>query len=146
MSGTGTRVPDLLRRFAPTPHSARVWIKGVEIELQTDDVEIVAIMQRRRDAAPKAISSTSLLVKVIRDHNCPTDGSNITVISAPPLTTFVVGTNTVLMLDCERREILGFLASSVSAQRFADELLPNLLDRLKNAEAPEPIERASGHP
>jgi hypothetical protein len=55
-----------------------------------------------------------------------------------------VGTHTVLVLDCERREILGFLASSISAERFADELLPTLLDRLAPADAAELRERVAG--
>jgi len=135
-------VPDLLRRFAPTPYSTRVLIHGVETEFHTDDVEIVAKMQpMTRDSI--RCGSQTLLAKVIRDREAPTSDSEVSIISAPPLTTLLVGTGTVLVLDCERREILGFLASSISAARFVDELLPNLLDRLGKLGATESCERAA---
>lgn len=146
MSAPGAGVPDLLRRFAPTPHTTRVLFYGVEIELHTDDVEIVAKMQPIARNPVRGGSQASLLARVIRDHGTPPDDSLVTIISAPPLTTLLVGTGTVLVLDCERREMLGFLASSISAERFIDELLPILLDRLRRTEAAASRERAASSP
>ena len=144
MSATETGVPDLLRRFAPTPHSTRAWMKGFEIDLSTDDVEIVATMQRTNTPGIGTTPRASLRIRVIRDALSTANSSDVAIISAPPLTTLLLGTDSVLVLDCERREILGFLASSVSAERFADELLPTLLDRLENAETAQSIVRTSG--
>jgi hypothetical protein len=146
VSSAETGVPDLLRRFAPTPHSTRVLMNDVEIEFHTDDVEIVARMQPRTCDSISSGSHTLLLAKVVRDQDAPPGDSGVTIISAPPLTTLLVGTGTVLVLDCERREVLGFLASSVSAARFVDELLPTLLDRLATADAPELRERIADCP
>jgi len=142
VSSAETGVPDLLRRFAPTPHSTRVLIHNVEIEFHTDDVEIVARMQPWTCGSIGPGSHTLLLAKVIRDRDAPSGDSGVSIISAPPLTTLLVGTGTVLVLDCERREILGFLASSISAARFVDELLPILLERLGRFRAAESCERA----
>jgi hypothetical protein len=142
VSAMQTGVPDLLRRFAPTPHYTRVLINGVEIEFHTDDVEIVAKMQPMTLSSVR-IGAQTLLAKVIRDREAPPGDSGVSIISAPPLTTLLVGTGTVLVLDCERREILGFLAFSVSAERFVDELLPTLLDRLGKLGATESCERAA---
>jgi hypothetical protein len=66
VSATETVVPDLLRRFAPTPRYAKVLMKGLEIELHTDDVEIVATMQTRNGATTVAASRASLLARVIQ--------------------------------------------------------------------------------
>jgi hypothetical protein len=143
VSATETEVPDLLRRFAPTPYSTRVLINSVEIEFHTDDVEIVAKMQPMTGSLACRGSQTLLQARVIRDQNIPPGDSRVTTISAPPLTMLRVGAGTVLVLDCDRREILGFLASSVPAERFIDELLPILLDQLTKAEPVESRERAA---
>ncbi len=137
MISTGTAVPDLLRRFAPTPHHTRICLNDIEIELYTNDAEIVSKVQPRTSALPGAKARTSLVLKIIRDHDAPQDDSTVTVLSAPPLTTLMVGTGTLLVLDGLRGVILGFLASSISAERFVDELLPILLDRLKRVGSTE---------
>ncbi len=131
MSTMETGVPDLLRRFAPAPHSTKVLINNIEVELHTDDVEIVARMQPKNGDTADPRSRISLLAKIVRDYGAPLIGSTVTIISAPPLTALLVGTGTALVLDSELCEILGFLASSVSAEQFVNELLPTLLDRLK---------------
>ncbi len=135
MSTTEAAVPDLLRRFAPTPQSSRTLISGVRVELQSDDVEIVARMQPKAGDSIGSASQTLLLAKVVRDRDAPPDASGVTIISAPPLITLLAGIGTVLVLDCQRREIVGFLGSSISAERFVDELLPTLVDRLKMVDA-----------
>jgi hypothetical protein len=144
VSRTETAVPDLLRRFAPTPQSTKALICGVDVELYSNDVEILARMQPKTGESIGPGSQNLLRAKVVRDHDAPTDASGVTIISAPPLVTLLAGTGTVLVLDCQRREIIGFLASSVSAERFVDELLPTLLDRLKMVDASESRERIVG--
>ena len=56
----------------------------------------------------------------------------VVVISAWPLVTLLAGTGTMLALDGQRREILGFLSSAVSAEQFVNELLPILLRRFRS--------------
>ena len=134
-------VPDLLRRFAPTPHVAEVTIGAFPLTVQTDDLRIIAAMQRTGVAEDKSSFRNSMLVRVVRD-DVPMGDAKVLLISAPPLVTLIVGTSTTLTLDCGRREILGFLSRSVSPERFAGELLPLLLQRFRS-EIPEPLNRAT---
>jgi hypothetical protein len=122
-------VPDLLRRFAPTPHLANVVIEGFPLAVQTNDLQIITEMQRTCAEEVKSRSDSPLLVRVVRDEDAPADDAEVVVISAWPLLILTVGTGTTIVLDCERREILGFLSLTVSAERFAEELLPTLLKR-----------------
>jgi hypothetical protein len=135
VSTTETNVPDLLRRFAPAPHRARVVIGEIEFAVQSNDPEVVAAIQRAGFGGRKERHSTVLAMKVIRDRCAPRDSSNLTILSSWPLTTLLIGTGTVLTLDCERCEIMGFLAPTVPADRFVDELLPLLLDRLRRSKS-----------
>jgi hypothetical protein len=131
-----TNVPDLLQRFATAPHRAQVVIGTIEIAVQSNDPDVIAAIQRACISGGSERYSTFLAMKVIRDRSAPHDGSNLTVLSVGPLTTLLVGTGSVLTLDCERCEILGFLAPPVSADRFVNELLPLLLDRWQRSESP----------
>lgn len=137
-------VPDLLRRFAPTPHVAEVTIGVFSLTVQTDDRRIIAAMQQTSVAEDKSSSLNSIMVRVVRD-DVPMGDAKVLLISAPPLITLIVGTGTTLTLDCERREMLGFLSRSISAERFSGELLPLLLGRFRS-EIPEPLDQATKQP
>lgn len=132
MSTPQEAVPDLLRRFVSTPHFADVVLEGIPLSVQTNDLQIVTEMQRSTSQEVNLQFSRAVLVRVIRDHDAPVQNSEITMLSAGPLVTLVVGTGTALALDCERREILGFLSSSVSPERLVRELLPILLRRFSS--------------
>jgi hypothetical protein len=135
MSNGSAGVPDLLRRFAPAPYCASLAIGDAAIELRTNDVDLLAAMRRAALAHTNGQHATSLFVKVIRDCDAPSVGSQLTLLSAWPLATLLLGTGTVLTIDCERHEIVGFLAPAVAAERFVHELLPMLLDFLRRGEA-----------
>jgi hypothetical protein len=130
MSALETAVPDLLRRFVPTPYRLHTAIRNTMLELQTNDLEIISALQQAA-RTPNADCAGPLLMKVIRDHDVTSDGNEPLALTAWPVATLMVGTNTVLALDRERREVLGFLAASISANRFVEELLPLLFDLLR---------------
>lgn len=132
MSMQQEAVPDLLRRFAPTPYSADVVLEGIPLAVQTNDLQIITEMQKGRSEEANLQFPRAVLVRVIRDHDAPVKTSEITMLSAGPLVTLLVGTGTTLALDCERREVLGFLSSSVSPERLVRELLPILLRRFSS--------------
>jgi len=122
-------IPDLLRRFVPTPHETAAVIGDLKIRLQSNDIELLAAMH------PAATNNTndkgataSLLMRLIRDDEAPSDTSRLVLLSSGPLITLFVGIGTVLTLDCERREISGFVAASIPAARVVTELLPMILD------------------
>jgi hypothetical protein len=125
-------VPDLLRRFAPTPYSADVVLEGIALTVQTNDPQIITEMQTGRSQEINLQFPRAMLVRVVRDHDAPVQNSEITMLSAGPLVTLLVGTGTTIALDCDRREVLGFLSSAVSPERLVRELLPILLKRFSS--------------
>ena len=134
MITTDGSVPDLLRRFTPTPYQLKVVLDDIALVLQTNDPDLIS----ETKAASRNVagsSTTHLLVRVIRDYDVPGDGTDIVIVSAPPVTSLVVGRCSLIALDCERRELLGFLAASVSADMFTHQLLPILLDLLRRYSA-----------
>jgi hypothetical protein len=135
MSTASIRVPDLLRRFAPAPHCVSAVIGDIELELHTNDATLSAALQRAGTPSRSGESAVSLDLKVIRDCDAPSGGSDVTVLSAWPLTMLLMGAGTMLVMDSERREILSFLAPAITADRFVHELLPMLLEYLQSGTA-----------
>jgi len=135
MNANGPGVPDLLRRFTPTPHSVHVSFRQFEISLQTNDAELAVAMELAGEPRTNDRQGLLLLARIIRDYEAPEDSSQLTLLSHGPLLTLVLGTGTMLTMDCGRRELMGFLAPAVPTQRVLDELLPLLLDRLSDAAA-----------
>lgn len=122
-------VPDLLRRFVPTPHHLDLLFMGLPLSVQTNDLDLLDQMQSASQARDSEVPP-ALLLKVIRDHDVVNDSTDRTLISAGPLVTMTIGGCSVLMLDCERREILGFLSACVTSDIFISEFLPSLLARI----------------
>lgn len=133
MTLTPTGVPDLLRRFAPAPHSAMIDAGAIALRVETNDPAIISELQQAGVQRRHCDSEGLLFLKIIRDNDAPGDGGGVTVLSAYPLVTVRVGSGTVLMLDCERREALGFLAPDLTAKEFADTLFPLVCNLLVNS-------------
>jgi uncharacterized protein YebE (UPF0316 family) len=133
MNAATPTVPDLLRRFVPTPYVALVEIGDLAVRVETNDLAIIAEMQGVGVQSNAPDSVEPLFLKVIRDQDVPGNGRDITLLSAYPLAAFLMGTGTVFALDCERREALGFIAQEVTAAEFADTLFPIIRDLLMGA-------------
>lgn len=140
MSTLQEAVPDLLRRFSSTPHVANVVVEGIALTLQTNDLQIIAALQHITSGGIDLEGHCSILVRVVRDDDATGNDSEMIVISAWPLVTLMVGAGTMIALDGERREVLGFLSPAVSAERFVNELLPILLRRFRS----EPLDERRG--
>ena len=124
-------VPDLLRRFTPTPHHLNLVLMDIPLTLQTNDPDLfgrMKIASQQRES-----HESTLLVKVIRDYDAVCEAMETTLLSAEPLTTVIIGGQSLIVLDCERHEILGFLSPSVSSDLFVFELLPLLLARFSGS-------------
>jgi hypothetical protein len=130
-------VPDLLRRFISTPHRARVLLGDAELAAETNDLALLIVMRQAATAESNDRLRRTLRMKLVRDPDAPCDCTHVTVIRAWPLLTLLAGTGTVLSLDLERDEILGFVAADVSAERIWEELLPMLLMPFSQAPSPE---------
>jgi hypothetical protein len=144
MSTLREAIPDLLRRFSRTPHIANVVIERVALTVQTNDLHIIAALRPLASGEIDLGGCSPILVRAVRDDDAPRDVSQIVVISAWPLVTLLAGPGSVLVLDGERREILGFLSPAVPAERFVNELLPILLRRYRTETLQEDRELASG--
>ena len=136
MNTADLQVPDLLRRFSSAPHCSVGRLQDFEVTLQTNDLDLVSSLQAVGQTSSDTQNNSPLFVKIVRDCESLADVSKPTVLSAWPLTTLLCGTGTVLTLDCERREILGFVAAGISADRVIHELLPILLQHLRDPRQP----------
>jgi len=130
MSTNASGVPDLLRRFTPMSHCLSLTVRGFHVSLQTNDAELAAAMKRAGEAQTDDSQRRPLLMSLIRDGDAPPGSAQVTLLAPWPLVTLLLGTGTVLTLDCERRELIGFLAPAVPAERVIDDLLPLLLDHV----------------
>jgi hypothetical protein len=118
--------PDLLRRFVPTPYvfskcdgPNRLFVESNDLEIALS-VRQAAIVYRNRPGG--------LLCKLIRDMAGPVDCSEITIVSDGTLRVLYLGRGTILILDHERSELLGFIARNVKVQELVSSLIPALLD------------------
>jgi hypothetical protein len=133
MTLTSTGVPDLLRRFAPAPYSEIIGAGDIALRVETNDPAIISEMQQAGVQRSHRDSGGLLFLKVIRDKDAPCGGRAVIVLSAYPLVTLRVGIGTMIMLDCERREALGFLAPELTAKEFAGTLFPLICNLLVNS-------------
>jgi hypothetical protein len=131
MNLSDSAIPDLLRRFAPATHELCVWVDGIAVTLRSNDARIVSALHKAGTRDGWVRPAHSVLVKVIRDEDASIDQSNVTVVTSWPLVTILRGPGTMICLDCERREILGFVAPDVSAEEFVSQLLPLALEHLR---------------
>jgi hypothetical protein len=123
MTETTSGVPDLLQRFVPTPFSASFTIDDADVTLHSN-----ADLAANHQATTSHGASDKITGTIVHDPEAPNDGSDIIVIKAWPVATVLVGTGTVLALDCERSEIVGFLSPAVSSVRLVNELLPMMVE------------------
>lgn len=124
MTATTCGVPDLLQRFVPTPFATAIIVKGAGVTLHSN-VDFAGVT---RQAGSSEYPLETLTATVVCDLEAPQADAEVTLIRSWPVATVLVGAGTILALDCERAEILGFLAPSVSAARFVNDLLPMVID------------------
>jgi hypothetical protein len=128
MTASESVIPDLLRRFVPTPYQCRVQLNGVDLDLHTNDSELISELSRPADHELVGCLKLSLSAKIVRDDDAPSDQSETIVLSSEAVVTILMGTGTILCLDCECRELLGFVAPHVSASDVVNSLLSLAID------------------
>lgn len=116
MSSEGVRIPDLLRRFVATPHTFTAGVDENSVRLETNDRAILSEFQSQVQYLPR-----SYTWKLIRDDATST-GQETTVIVSGPLLTVLLGTETWVVVDRERRQVVGFVASDVNAGKLLNRL------------------------
>jgi len=132
-------VPDLLRRHIATPYISTVFTDGGLVTLETNDMELSNTIRhelsRGRKHRPRHSESGPQHWKLIRDDAAPRGGDEITVLAAMTLQTLLFGNGTIITVDRERREVLGFIAPDVTRPVFSTDLLPLILTFLRSAKA-----------
>ena len=130
MSIETCHVPDLLRRFVPTPHSCVFRIGNSYARLKTNDPTLADTIQKAKVCRGKSDAPEGSEWKLIRDNQAPCGGREVSSFSAGPIGTLLLGPGTLIAVDRERREILGFIAPDISGEEFAAIALPLILDLL----------------
>jgi len=118
-------IPDLLRRFVPTPHTTVLSHPDGELRIESNDpVYEQYLLEHFSNASPDALLRAIEHLKLIVEHSLPQDGEDLTRLDAAHLRTVLRGTNTILIHDSETRELFVFLAKGVSREELVQRLLP----------------------
>lgn len=122
---TVTRLPDLLRRFAATPYQFTAFLYSTTITFETNDQELLTAFRTGAEQLEGVLASSdkSWYWKVVRDYDVSQGVTDSFLFSGQRLSTIFLGTGTVVAIDWDRGELLGFVAASVPAQHLLDLLL-----------------------
>jgi len=130
MSPETSHVPDLLRRFVATPNSSVFRIGSTYARLKTNDPTLADAIQSATVCQENSDAQTDSDWKLIRDEQAPCGGREVSVLLAAPIGTVLLGPGTVIAVDRERHEVLGFIAPDISGEEFAAIALPLILSLL----------------
>ena len=130
MSPETSHVPDLLRRFVATPNSYVFRIGSTYARLETNDPTLADIIQSATVCQESSAAQKDSYWKLIRDEQAPCGGKEVSVLSTTPIGTVLLGPGTVIAVDRERHEVLGFIAPDISGEEFAAIALPLILSLL----------------
>jgi hypothetical protein len=125
VGGVTATVPDLLRRFVPTPHGHTLSNQRGTTVIESNDENFAdELFGRFRRLAPESLPEAMEYVRVIVEDSLAEDGDALTRVDAGPLRTLLRGTTTMLIYDSESRELFAFIAQGVSCNEFYQRLLP----------------------
>jgi hypothetical protein len=127
--------PDLLRRFVPTSHISAFSIGDIRVRLETNDPAMITALQARFDSPLADCAGAQYLWKLIREEEATGSGPEITILSSLGVSTILLGTKTVVVIDYQRHEVLGFIAADISADQFVSILTPVVRDLIQKAGA-----------
>ena len=123
-----TQNPDLLRRFVVTPQHTVVTFEDKSIEIESNDRNITAQIAKFLRAHAELDTVHGLrLVRIVRDGNVTSDGTNFTCVHSGPVVVLLRGSTTSFYLDVALGELLGFIAADVDITELRQRLLPAIL-------------------
>jgi hypothetical protein len=128
--------PDLVKRFVPTPISANVQFAGVNAFVETNDPAILDGL-REFEGRPSA-PGKRFVCRFIRDENVRAPLADPTVIHQDPVLFLSMGPSCLIAIDCETRELFGFLGSAVEPSEFRGAVLPLLRELMEHAVGTSP--------
>lgn len=118
--------PDLLRRFTPTPYVFELATDNNLIRIEADDLEIALAVRRAAKLQHKRKTLAIQSWRMVRDHDAPRLGADLSVFSTQKLRTLLHRSGTLLVADLETRSVFGFIGAGISARQLTEELLPLL--------------------
>jgi hypothetical protein len=126
MNPDSSGVPDLLRRFVERPYAVGFGSGDAAVRIESNEFAIVSNMHSTM-VSQSGFETEILNWRLIRDEQAPCDGKELTILASGAVSTLLAGTGTIIAIDHERREVLGFIAANVSAEEFVTSLLPVIL-------------------
>jgi hypothetical protein len=115
---------DLLRRFAPTPLKAQVYLEIANVSLETNDLSFLSSLSQMAAREP---ASQSCRWKMVRDMDVQGTTSEASIVMAGSLIVYCMGPACLIGADRERGEILAFIGRDVDARHFQESILPSLI-------------------
>jgi hypothetical protein len=107
------------------------------VKVETNDPSIVEAMRRVTAPPSHENQDPPYFGKLIRDDMAPCGGREVTILSFGPLSTVLLGAGTVIFIDRERREMLGFIAPDVPTRQFVENWFLLITKLLTTAESEE---------
>jgi hypothetical protein len=120
-------VPDLLKRFVPTPLRRRFRLGSIEVALETNDRGIANAL-RTGESGPQA-GPPGFFWKLVRDFDVSDEPSEPVVIERGGGASLSMGPACLVAVDYDSRELVGFLGAAIDDRTFTGRILP-LLKRL----------------
>jgi hypothetical protein len=128
MRSEKSTLPDLLRRFTPTPYvflvagvSQSTYIRSNDLDMALKMRQLCLLLERKNQIIP-------LEWKVIRDVTHDASSANTFSLHHGPLKTIHHGVGTVLAYDEETGELIGFVSANMDSNRLVNSLIPALFE------------------
>jgi hypothetical protein len=115
---------DLLRRFAPTPLKAFVYLEFADVLLETNDFSFLPTLPQ---PSSRDSYSQSCLWKIVRDLDVRGATTDASIVMAGSLIVYSLGPACLIGADRERGEILAFIGRDVDVRVFQESVLPALI-------------------
>jgi hypothetical protein len=120
-------VPDLLKRFAPTPLRATARLGPIQVAFETNDPSFLAAFSDFEGASSD--TEATFVWKLVRDSEVGVGPLEPILIVHAGVTALSMGPACLIAIDHDARELVGFIGSAVGQETFRRTILP-LLQRL----------------
>ena len=121
-------IPDLLRRFVPTPYGCKLPHPWGELLIESNNASLAGdLIDYVSTFAPGSFLQAVDHLKIVVERSRDEDSAELTRVDANCVRTLLRGTTTMLIYDIQSRELLAFLEPQVSCNEFFQRLLPAIV-------------------
>jgi hypothetical protein len=123
-----TAIPDLMRRFVPTPYGCTLPQPWGELFIESNNASLAGdLVDYVSTSAPNLLLRAIDHLKIVVERSLDEDSEELTRVDAHYVRTLLRGTTTMLIYDTQSRELLAFLEPQVSCSEFFQRLLPAIV-------------------